>query len=207
MLERFVHAVTPLAQALGGPGLALVAFLDSSFLSFPEVPDALIAVLTVAHPARWAYYALMSTVGSVVGCVALFLVARWGGETFLRKRVKARTIERWFGVFRRYGLITVVLASILPPPVPFKIFILLAGAASVGLGSFTLAVVFGRVLRYFGEAWLVYLYGDRAMQYLNEHLGRVLLWVTAAVLMTGLAIVLWRRWRAVPPGYNSGQPS
>ncbi|MBP8275115.1 MAG: VTT domain-containing protein [Acidobacteria bacterium] len=203
-VQHFLHglmqAILPVAQSLGGPGLALVAFLDSSFLSFPEVADAVIVVLTVSHPARWFYYGAMTTVGSTLGCLALFLLARKGGEAFLAKWVSPRVMERWFGLFKRYGLFTVVLASILPPPVPFKPFVVLAGAANVSIVSFLTAVVAGRGIRYIGEAWLAYRYGDGAMQYINDNFARASLWLAGVLLTGGLLFLLWKRLR---PGYNT----
>ena len=79
------------------------------------------------------YYALLATLGSVAGCLVLFLLARKGGEAFLRKRLHERHVDRATAVFRKYGLLAVLVPSLLPPPVPFKIFVLAAGvAASAG---------------------------------------------------------------------------
>src|SRR3954468_5813619 len=93
-MKRLLDWVQGFALALGGPGLFLIAFLDSSFLSFPEVVDLLIVWLTIQHPHRMIYYAALSTLGSLAGCVALFLIARKGGEAFLRKRLHERHLER-----------------------------------------------------------------------------------------------------------------
>src|SRR3954447_16634184 len=103
-MKRLLDWVQGFALALGGPGLFLIALLDSSFLSFPEVVDVLIVVLTIQHPHRMLYYALLSTLGSVLGCLALFLLARKGGEAFLRKRFQARHVDRATAVVRRHGL-------------------------------------------------------------------------------------------------------
>ena len=55
------------AVAIGGPGLFIIAFLDSSFLSFPQVNDVLVIVLSAKYPERMPYYAGMTTLGSLVG--------------------------------------------------------------------------------------------------------------------------------------------
>jgi membrane protein YqaA with SNARE-associated domain len=199
-LHDLMQAILPVAQSFGGPGLAVIAFLDSSFLSFPEVADALIVVLTVAHPTRWLYYGALTTLGSAAGCLALFLLARKGGETFLLKWVGPRVMNRWFGLFKRYGLFSVVLASILPPPVPFKPFVILAGAAEVSVPTFLAAVVAGRGLRYIGEAWLAYRYGAGAMQYINDNFARAAFWLVGLLVAAGIAFLLWKRLR---PGYNT----
>lgn len=192
MLQRFLAGILPYAQALGGPGLALLAFLDSSFLSFPEVTDALIVVLTVSRPERWFYYGALPTLGSTAGCLVLFLLARKGGETFLRRWLSERTLTRWFMFFRRYGLFSVVLASLMPPPVPFKPFVMLAGVSGVTTPVFLLTVLIGRGTRYIGEAWLAKVYGAQAMGYLARHFGPAVLWLAAALLAAGAAYLIWK---------------
>lgn len=201
MLHRIAQAILPLAQSLGGPGLALLAALDSSFLTFPEVADALIVVLTVTHPSRWFYYGAMTTLGSILGSVALFWVARKGGEAFLAKWVGPSVMARWFGLFRRFGLFSVVLTSVLPPPVPFKPFVILAGATGVGMVPFVATVAAGRGLRYIGEAWLAYAYGEQTSRFLSANLFRVSIGLMISAIAAGLLFVLYKRLR---PGYNIG---
>src|SRR5689334_19679479 len=127
-LSAFIQSV---AETLGAPGLALISFLDSSFISLPEVADALIVVSVLREPAAWLYYAAAATVGSVGGCYALYSLAKKGGHAFLHRRFHADRIERGLAVFKRYGLLAVVVPALLPPPTPFKIFVLLAGVAEV----------------------------------------------------------------------------
>lgn len=203
MLQRFLHrlasAILPVAQTLGGPGVALIAFLDSSFLTFPEVSDALIVVLTVAHPGWWFYYGAMATAGSTVGCLALFYVARKGGEAVLTKWVAPATKDRLFALFKRFGLFTVVVGSLCPPPMPFKPFVVLAGATGVSTSTFTLVVLASRGFRYVGEAWLARLYGEQAIKYINQNVARVSLWLAIIFGVGGVAFLVWKRMR---PGYN-----
>jgi membrane protein YqaA with SNARE-associated domain len=193
MLHRFVEFVQPLAASLGGPGLVLIAFLDSSFLSFPEVPDFLLVFLVVQHPARWPYYASMATLGSVLGCFAIYIVARRGGEAMMRRRFRASTLDRALRAIRRYGLLAVFVPSLLPPPAPFKIFVILAGISGIPAGPFGAAIVLGRGLRYLAEALLAYRYGDQAMRYINENLGPLSLWAAVAITVIATGVVLWRR--------------
>jgi len=130
-VSRLLKWIEGLALALGGPGLFLLSFLDSSFLSFPEVTDILIIVLVTKHPERFLWYTALPTLGSILGCYVLYALAYRGGEAFMRKRMKERHVERAFAVFRKYGLFAVSIPSILPPPVPFKIFVIAAGGARV----------------------------------------------------------------------------
>ena len=199
-MHRLLGFIQAFALGLGGPGLALLAFVDSSLLAFPEVPDALIVVLTVAQPERWFYYGAITTAGSTLGCLALFFLARRGGDAVLAKFVTAETRNRLFALFRRFGLFTLVVGSLCPPPMPFKPFIVLAGAARVPVSRFTAVVVASRGLRYIGEAWLARVYGQQAMQYVNENAARVSLWLGGLLVVSGIVFLLWKRLR---PGYNT----
>lgn len=186
-MHRLVAWVQATAVALGGPGLFLIALLDSSFLSFPEVVDLLIIWLVTAHKERVLYYALMPTLGSMAGCFALYLVGRRGGETFLRRRLSDRHVDRALGVFRRYGLLAIIVPSLLPPPIPFKPFVLAAGVAGVRPFDFLLAVGIGRGIRYFGEAFLAFYYGERAAQFMRDNARPVSLGLAVAVFAGGAA--------------------
>ena len=193
MLHRLAEFFQHFAERYGGPGLAVVAFLDSSFLSLPEVSDLLIVLFVVRDPQNWFYYGLITTAGSVLGCYALYALGRKGGDEFLRKRFHERHIDRALAWFQRYGLLVVIVPSILPPPTPFKVFVLMAGVASVRPVSFVIAVVVGRGFRYIGEAWLAYRYGEDARIFISQNLARVSVGLAVVVLVAGVAVVLWRR--------------
>jgi membrane protein YqaA with SNARE-associated domain len=194
-MSRVVDWVQGVALALGGPGLFLIAFLDSSFLSFPEVNDLLIIWLTTQNPERMPYYALMTTLGSIAGCLALYSLARKGGEAFLRRRFKQGHIDRAMDVFRRYGLLAILVPSILPPPMPFKIFVLAAGVARVRLPHFITAVAIGRGFRYFGEGLLAVWYGEAAGAFLKANARTIAIGVAALCLVGGIAYIIWQRRR------------
>jgi membrane protein YqaA with SNARE-associated domain len=198
-MTRVFEWVQGFALALGGPGLFLIAFLDSSFLSFPEVNDLLIIWLTTQHPHRMPYYALMTTLGSIAGCLALYTVARKGGEAFLRRRFKEGHVDRAMAVFRKYGLLAILVPSVLPPPVPFKIFVVGAGVARVKLWHFITAIAVGRGFRYFGEGLLAVWYGEAAGEFLKENSRPIALGVAAACLVGGIAYIYWQRRRTVAP--------
>jgi membrane protein YqaA with SNARE-associated domain len=195
-LSRLTAFFAPFAQALGGMGLLVVAILDSSFIPLPTATDAGILLLVAEHPGRWVYYAVMATAGSVGGCYILYALARKGGEAFLRKRFHERHLDRGTDIFRRYGLLAVVIPSILPPPMPFKIFVLLAGVSEVSPATFVLAATIGRGFRYGGEALLAHWYGRDAERFITRNLAQVSIWVAVVIAAGGLAYVLWRRRRA-----------
>ena len=193
--HNLTNTIGPFAAQLGAPGLALVAFFDSSFLSLPEVADALLVLAVVHNPILWPYYAAATTAGSVAGCYALYAVARKGGEAFLRRRMKGHHIDRALRTFQRFGLLAIIVPSILPPPMPFKVFVLLSGIANIRTSSFLAAVTIGRAFRYGGEAWLAYEYGDEAGTYIRNNLPTISVWTAVIVALGGVAYILWRRRR------------
>ena len=190
-MSRFLNWVQGFAETLGGPGLFLLSFLDSSFLSFPEVTDILIVVLVARHPERFLWYSVMPTLGSILGSYILFALARRGGEAFLRRRLSADKVERAFAGVRKYGLLAVAIPSIMPPPVPFKIFVLAAGAARVRPLDFLIAVSIGRGVRYIGEAVLALYYGQAALDSMHVHGRTVSLWLAGTIAVT---VGLWLWW-------------
>ena len=187
--------ILPVAERLGAPGLALIALLDSSFLSLPQVGDALIVALTIQHPSRWMLYSAATTVGSTAGCFILYSIARKGGEAFLRRRFTEDQIERALGLFQRYGLLAVIVPAMLPPPTPFKIFVLLAGLAGVRPVAFIVGIAIGRGFRFGGIGWLAYKYGPQATQYIKDNLATASLVVAGVVLIIGIAVIVVRRLR------------
>lgn len=178
---------------LGGWGLLLIAFFDSSFLSFPEINDVLIVTLSIAHPHRMVYYCAMTLVGSILGCLALFAVGRKGGETFLKRKFKPEQIARIGHWYERYGILTVVIPSILPPPTPFKVFVFAAGALQVSYPRFIFGITLGRSIRYFSEGYLAVKYGRQALEYMRENYPPVAIGIAIVFAAGFLAYVLMKR--------------
>jgi membrane protein YqaA with SNARE-associated domain len=192
-MKRLVTGIQAFAMGIGGPGLFVIAFLDSSILSLPEINDILIIWMVTQHPHRMAYYAAMATGGSISGCFLLYYLGRKGGDAFLRKRFHARRLDRAMQLFRRYGVLAIVVPAILPPPAPFKIFVLMAGVAKVPTLQFALAIAAGRGFRYFAEGLLAVWYGAQAIEYLRANGKTVSIVLAALVLAGGVAYYGWRR--------------
>ncbi|HTM26163.1 MAG TPA: VTT domain-containing protein [Vicinamibacterales bacterium] len=196
-MKRVVAWFTAFAAAWGGPGLFLIGYLDSSFLSFPEVNDLLIIAMVTRHKDLLPYYAFMATLGSVLGCLTLYFIARKGGEAFLRKRFKEHHVEGGLKLFQKYGLLVVIVPALLPPPAPFKIFVLLAGVVAIPVWQFTAAVFIARGVRYGGEGLLAVYYGERASIFLQQHAKEIGLWLSGGALLLGAAWIAWKRRRRV----------
>ena len=193
-MGKFVDWIQALALGLGAPGLFLVAIADSSFLSLPEVVDILLIWMVTQHKSRMLLYASSATLGSIAGCLLLYALGR-KGDQFIARRFSAARVERALGAFRRFGLLAVLIPSLLPPPMPFKIFVLLAGAAGITTGRFVVAIAVGRGIRYFGEGLLAVWYGDQAMQFLQAN-GRTVSLSLAALLAVALGgYLIWQKTR------------
>lgn len=162
------HWLQAAIAASGGLGLFLMAFLDSTFLPFPSINDLLLIDLCIQSPLRMPYYALMATLGSILGCLFLFFLARKGEEATFHKKAGAQApkIRSWI---QRNGFITILVAALAPPPTPFKFFVLGAGVFGMRWRSFVVAVTIARTLRFFGEGYLAVRYGPQAAQFLNQH--------------------------------------
>jgi membrane protein YqaA with SNARE-associated domain len=165
---HFPHWLQATVAAAGGLGLFLIAFLDSSVLTFPVINDLLLIELSVRNPARMPYYAAMATLGSVVGCLLLYFLARKGGEAMFRKHAgpRAQHIHAWIN---RNGFISILVTALLPPPNPFKLFVIAAGALEMPLRPFVLGLLVARGFRFFGEGYLAVKYGDQAGHFLLTH--------------------------------------
>jgi membrane protein YqaA with SNARE-associated domain len=185
-MGRFVGWIRSVALALGAPGLFLVAFLDSSFLSLPEINDLLLIWMVTRNKGRIFLYAAGSMLGSIAGSFVLYYLGRKGGAALVRRRFGHERVERALASVRRHGLMAVLIPSFLPPPAPFKIFVLLAGVAGISASRFTVAIGIGRGIRYFGEGLLAVRYGDQAAAYLENNLWSVSL-AAIGLLILGLA--------------------
>jgi membrane protein YqaA with SNARE-associated domain len=182
-LSGWKQKIVAFAGALGAPGLFLISFLDSSVLTFPVINDLLLIELSIQHPARMPLYALMAMLGSVLGCVLLYFIARKGGEAFFKKKAgaKGEVIRRWV---EKNGFVGMLTAALLPPPTPFKIFVFAAGVFEVPLWSFTSAIALARAIRYFGIGYLAIRFGENAMPYLAQHKLQVAVIVILFVLLS-----------------------
>ena len=192
-MARIIAWSQSIALAIGGPGLLFIAFLDSSFLSLPEINDLLVVLLVIQHKERMLYYALMATLGSLAGCLVLYYVGRRGGAALARRRFGGPRMERVVALYARYGALAIAVPAVLPPPAPFKVFVLLAGIAGVPVLHFAAVIALARGFRYTAAGWLAVRYGDQAIALLETH-GRTLS-LAIAVVVIG-SVTAWLLWRA-----------
>lgn len=197
LVGRFARLANYLTT-FGVFGVFAIALLDSALVPLPGGPDAALMLLAAAHPAwSWAYV-LAATTGSVIGCVVLYWIARRAGRRAL-DRFPAEKRARVEHMLARYDVLAVLVASVLPPPFPFKLFIVSAGVFRLNLVRLALAVGAGRAFRFSVEAFLAARYGERASALVAQHYPMIGLVV--AVVIIALFVAKKHLWRARPsPG-------
>lgn len=193
LIRHLAHSAQAFAEHLGGPGLLGIALVDSSFITLPEAVDLLVVVFTLKQPDWWWYFGAMSTIGSTAGSYVLYALARSGGRAMVRRGFHERHVDRVLEWCRRHGSLVLIIPALLPPPMPFKLFVLVTGVAGIGPWAFTGALLVGRGLRYGGLAWLARHYGESVIQGIQRDAIRFLWPVLALTLVAAAGWWLWRR--------------
>ena len=193
-MKSFITWLQGFALAIGGPGLFGVAFLDSSFISLPQINDILVVLMVTQNKSWMPYYAAMATFGSVAGCYVIYDLANKGGDAFLRKRLRAGHTERALALYQRHGLLALMVPALLPPPAPFKLFVLMAGVARVRPLQFVAAIAVARGIRYVALGFLAIWYGDAALELMRTR-GRQVGLVLAGLIVVAAVAWWWLRRR------------
>lgn len=179
---------------LGALGVLAIGFIDAASIPLPGGPDVVVMALSHANHSMMPLYVLAAVVGSTAGSLVLYFAARKGGEAVLRKfspEKRARVQD----MLDRYDILAMLLASVLPPPFPFKLFVLSAGAFKMQLWRFVAALVAGRGFRFLLEGWLAVKYGEQATDIFKHHYPKIGLGVAAAIIVIYLFNNLLRRRR------------
>jgi membrane protein YqaA with SNARE-associated domain len=169
------------------PAMLVIGALDSSLLSLPEINDYLVVGRCFKQPSAVFYFPLFAATGSVLGCLLLYTIVRRGGQAVLRKRFKLEHIKRVEKAYERFGFLAIGLPAILPPPLPFKIFVATAGALEYPRWKFLLTVMIARSLRYYVEGILAVYYGRRVLLFIRDN-GIVVVSIVATLVLIGLLI-------------------
>ncbi|HEU4874408.1 MAG TPA: VTT domain-containing protein [Pyrinomonadaceae bacterium] len=181
---------------LAAPAMVIIGALDSSLLSLPEINDYLVVGRCYKYPSAAFYFPLFAAAGSVIGCNILYTIVRRGGQAVLRKRFPLQSIKRVERAYERFGFLAIGIPAILPPPLPFKIFVATAGALEYPRWKFLLTVMIARSFRYYVEGILAVFYGRRVLLFMKDN-GLVILSIVGALVLIGLIIYLVRRRRSV----------
>lgn len=176
-----------------GPfGLFVVAVLDSSFVPLPSSADALMLLLTTAHPRWMVFYALVATAGSTLGCYILYSVSRRAGSRALARFSESKQ-KRTKELIDRYDVLSVLVASVLPPPFPFKVFVITAGVLRFSLTRFLAAIVVGRGFRFLLEGYFAIRYGAQAKIFLARYYPWIGLGLAVVIVAIFILRLKWKR--------------
>ena len=195
-MKSLIHFVTKWLTRLseylitfGAFGLFAVALLDSTFVPLPSSADALMILLSTTYPSWMVIYAFMATAGSAIGCWILYLISRRAGARALNKfsETKQRRVKNWI---EKYDALAVLVATLLPPPFPFKLFVVTAGVFRFSLLRFMLAIIAGRAFRFLLEGYFAVRYGAAA----KEILARYYPWIGLALVLAIVLFVFVKRW-------------
>ena len=185
LIRKITNGLTGVKDFLipfGAFGLFAIALLDSALIPLPGGPDAVMLLLSAQSPARMPLYALGATAGSVVGCVILYFISRRAGRRALAKFPESKQ-KRVKELVDRYDVLSVLVASVLPPPFPFKLFVITAGVFRLSLARFAAAVAVGRAFRFFLEGFVAVKYGKDAEEFLTKNYPAVGLGLAALIVV------------------------
>jgi membrane protein YqaA with SNARE-associated domain len=196
MPEIFAFAAPAVARNLrlwifhlGGLGFIPLGLLDSSLIPLPGSMDILTIVLSARKQELWLYYAMMATVGSVLGSFVTYRLARKGGKETLERKFPAKRLVRVYKIFERWGFAAIAIVALLPPPAPLVLFVLAAGAMQYSAKKFLVAITLGRVIRYSLLAFLAARYGRHVLNLIVQHGHPVFIAVVGLIAGVVAAIV------------------
>ena len=195
LLDKFIKNLSRLSDyliAFGPFGLFVVAVLDSSFVPLPSSADALMLLLTAAHPRWMVFYAIVATAGSTLGCWLLYYASRRAGRRALARFSESKQ-KRVKELIDRYDVLSVLVASLLPPPFPFKLFVITAGVFRFSLTRFLVAIVVGRGFRFLLEGYFAVRYGAQAKVFLGKYYPWIGLGLAVMIIAGFLTRSLWKR--------------
>ena len=172
---------------VAGPAMLVIGALDSSLLSLPEINDYLVVARCFSDPKAVFYFPLFAAAGSVIGCNVLYVIMRRGGQAVMRRRFSPASIAKVEAAYARFGFLALAVPALLPPPMPFKIFVATAGALEYPRWRFMVTIMLARSLRYFVEGALAVFYGERVIDFLRQK-GLVILSVAAGLVILGVAV-------------------
>ena len=196
-IVRWLHDfISGVPIYVAAPAMVLIGALDSSLLSLPEINDYLVVARCYSDPKSVFYFPLFAALGSVIGCNVLYYIMRRGGQAVMRRRFSAENIAKVERAYARFGFLALAVPALLPPPMPFKIFVATAGALEYPRWKFMTTIMIARSLRYIVEGTLAVFYGEQVIVFMKANGLYILSAVGALVVVGVVGYVVVKRIRA-----------
>src|SRR5260370_1447821 len=187
--RRLGYFIVHVPIYVAGPAMILIGALDSSLLSLPEVNDYLVVARCYTHPKTVFFFPLFAAIGSLLVCLLLYTLLSRGGRAVLHRRFRIEQVLRVERAYARFGILALVVPALLPPPMPFKIFVATAGALQFPRRRFLLTIFLARSLRYYVEGTLAVFYGQRVLRFFKDN-GLLIISIVTGLCVVALAIYL-----------------
>ena len=192
-LAKWLHDfIVSVPIYIAGPAMVVIGALDSSLLSLPEINDYLVVARCYSDPKAVFYFPLFAAAGSVIGCNVLYAIMRRGGQAVMRRRFRPESIAKVERAYARFGFLALAIPALLPPPMPFKIFVATAGALEYPRWRFMLTIMLARSVRYYVEGALAIYYGEQVIDFLR-HNGLIILSIAAGLVLVGIVVYIVAR--------------
>lgn len=179
---------------LGGPGLVLLGLADNSVVPLPGSMDVFVIILASHRRELWFYYALMATLGAVLGGYVTYRLAAKGGEETLEKKFGRARVENVYKRFEKHGFSTVFVGAVLPPPFPIVPFLMAAGVLQYPTRKFLAALGAGRAVRFFAVAYIGRTYGQAILGFFSRYHKPVLYSLIVLGVLGGIAVLVYAKW-------------
>jgi membrane protein YqaA with SNARE-associated domain len=189
LARRLGHFIVHVPIYVAGPAMILIGALDSSLLSLPEVNDYLVVARCYTHPRAVYFFPMFAAIGSVLGCLLLYTILSRGGRAVLHRKFRLEHVQRVEKWYARFGILALAIPALLPPPMPFKIFVATAGALQFPRRRFLLTILVARSVRYYAEGTLAVFYGERVLRFSQDN-ALLIISIVTAILLVVLAIYL-----------------
>ena len=186
IFSRYTAVLWAFLKPLGAWGVLLAAGLDGSLIGLPV--DVIVAGYVYSDRQCFLLYVLMASVGSTLGSIVIYVIGYEGGEALLRKRMSEERFEKIHNAFDKHPFWSLMLPAMLPPPTPFKLFVLAAAVSEMRFSHFLLAIFCGRFVRFLILAGLTWKFGPQIVGVAGSLFTRHWGWVLAAVM---LGLVVW----------------
>jgi membrane protein YqaA with SNARE-associated domain len=194
LLARYGEFVWAMLKPLGSWAVFAIAAIDSAFFGFPL--DPVVASYVYQDRPRFLLYAVMASAGSAAGCIILYLIGYKGGEVLLEKRISRTRFNKIRSAFERHEFWALMFPSMMPPPFPFKVFVLAASVFEMNFWHFLLAIFVGRLVRFLILSLLVLKFGPQIVALTSAAVAKHWPELALAVLVIGgLFAWFWRRAR------------